>query len=485
MTTDRLRTQIGILNAAIGRAFSTDKDWNVQLIGKLADWLALQGITNVLQLSHFQDKGAGVAFFYNRDTGQVLDRQLAGFATGQWIDNPGYASNDTLTVFTQDGRFNVFVNVRFSQDGYPYFYTLTQDTGSDWVDIRGGVIFVASVVVTAGFASLGSAIGNAMFAGTAVPASVSTAIGNVIVTTALNGGDVQAAAIGAVTGGVGGVAGGVVTSATGAQWIGQAAAAATAALARGGDVTTAVSQSLLMSGVRNMSDIFDWMGSTPVVDDMTPIDPTGNNQVQYTFGGDVSTGYGNTGYYTDSNGISYGYDASGNLVVVDVDSNGVGFYEDSDGYPAVADAGQPITAGDSISAAQLPAPAGSSQAGNTNYAGIIMAGLQLVKAYQQSQMPVRTYTASTQAGANGYVNAVVNGKVVSGKPAVGVPYQTATGAIITNNGDGTYSTVNPLTGNVTTSRYAAASSGLAGIDSKTLLIGGAAVLGVLLLSQRR
>lgn len=481
----KLSAQIALILRAIARPFDIVPATSDELVHRLAAFLDSVGTTSTLDLTHFDDPVSNQSFFYDMRTGYVFKDASIGNVVNP-RDGSHYYGLNALYV-TQIDRFQYAFVLTFTADGYPVFVTIAKDQGSDWVDYRGGIIFVASVVISAGFSSLGASIGQAMFAGTSVPASVATAVGNVAVSTVLNGGDVQGAVVGAVSGGVGGAAGSIAASATDAQWIGSAAAAATSAAIRGGDLTQAVGMSLLTSGAKNMED---FLFPSTDVSDFSNMDFDGSllgtgDTTGYTFGGDVTTGYNSPGYYTDSNGVQYGYDASGDLVVIDqVDANGIGYYTDPQGDVMVADSSQP-TQEVVTNPANLPAPSGSGASSNTNYGALIAAGLSLVKAYQAAQNPaVRTYTQSTQARANGTVAQVVAGHVVTTKPPVGVPFQMANGGIITNNGDGTFTTISP-TGQTTTTAYAGnLGVGSSSINSTTLLIA-AAGLGALLLLRGR
>lgn len=429
---DKLAAQIGVMNLAIKRQFSTDPAINANLIARLCDQLDAAGVTSIFNIANYTDPTLGVSFYYDMVTGHVFQSPR-----GSVTDDGAYYGLNTFTVLGVDNRFNYWVILTFTKDGFPVFMTHEIDNGSDWQDFRTGVIFVVGVVVSFAFPALGQVIGQAVF-GASVPAAVATAVGNIAVTAALNGGDVQAAVVSAVSGGLGSAVGGVATTASGAQWIGSAAGAATTALVKGGDPAFAVASSLITSGASSMDDIL-FPDDSIIVPDTgafeSGFDPTASGLVSdYTFGGSVVSG-----------------------------------------YDAYGDAGFP----DSAPASSVSAPAGSAASGSTNYAALISAGLALVKAFTGAGSPaVRTYTATQQAKPNGTVTQYVNGKAVTGKPPVGVPYQTATGAVITNNGDGTYTTVSP-SGVATVSRYSAVS--LSGVNPMVI---GAGVLAVLLLTRR-
>jgi hypothetical protein len=128
--------------------------------------------------------------------------------------------------------------------------------------------------------------------------------------------------------------------------------------------------------------------------------------------------------------------------------------------------------------------------------GLALTAASMVRAFQQSGGQVQDPSASNRAAdcATGMIlTRSSTGQVTAMRPAVGVATVTTDSGLIINNGDGTYMCISP-TGQQTTRSYSTTPTGgvtpggggmFAGIDPKMLMIGGAALVGVLLLSQRR
>lgn len=541
MSVENLSNQIRLMNKAVKRELSTDPSLNDWLINKLATMLDNAGTTSILHLSYYSNPAANLSFFYDSFTGHVYEDQNPNVNSALY--NAGINGGALFTLFSRDQRELDQIYLFFTKDGFPVFWNISKDQGSDWVDVRGGLIFVGSVVLAAVGAPIASQIGSAVLGPTMAASypALATGIGQAAMSTLMNGGDIQKGVTSAVASYVGAGAGSQVATASGIDALGSATAAATRAFINGGDVTAAVTQSLLQNGVSSMQSLLlsgtgdsfdatdydassfgsgggtlddftdeygisytqDAWGDWSVVDipDVTmpnapftdaygisyAMDAAGDWQVVDTPGVNMGS------YYTDENGITYGVDANGDLAVVDfVDENGIGYATDAQGdlmvvdAPTSADISQSATVTDNNGSVAIGQATGSA-----NYSGLITSlattALSLVGAYVKAGAPaIRAGTATTTVNSNGTVTTRnANGTVTVSKPAVGTPYVTAGGSLVTNNGDGTYTTVNP-NGQISTQQYAATSSSLlGGMNQQTMMMLGLGLVAAVALSSRK
>lgn len=500
---DNLSNQIRLMNRAVGRDLSTDPARNDWLVLQLATLLARAGTTNLLHLYYFADQAEGVSFFADYVTGHVFEDQNPNVNSAAW--NEGKNGGGLFTVLSQDGRELDQIYLFFTKDGYPVFWNQSMDNGSDWADVRTGIIFIGSIVLAAVGVPIATGIGNAVLGAelaSTYPA-LAQGIGQAVINTLLNGGDIEKGAISAVASFAGAGVGAQVTSASGYDAIGQAAAAATRAYITGGDLDKAVASSLLRNGVDSMQTLLSSAGG----DDTGTADFFSDDSIDYSdfdatgalpdFGGFSSADLSAIGdlqmgqYYTDENGVTYGVDAQGDLAVVDmVDDNGIGYATDVDGDPMVLDAPTSADIAETYTVTDSNGTVPLGQGGGVTsslLSSLATTALSLVTSYVKAGAPqIRTSSANATVNANGTVTTRnANGTVTTTKPAVGTPYLTASGALVTNNGDGTYTTVSP-NGAITTKSYAATSaSPFANIPPAVLYGGVAAAVGLLLLSQRR
>lgn len=463
---------------AMGRPLSTDTEIEQALVAEIATMLDTAGTESILDIAYYANQSLDLSFFYDMKTGHVFQDALNN--TAQW--NPGQNGGGLFAVFSNK-RENDLVYLFFTKDGYPAFYVVARDQGSDWVDIRGGLIFVGSVVLSAVGLPIATGVGNAVL-GAELAASypaLAQGIGQAVINTLMNGGDIEKGAISAVASYAGTGVGGQVLSATSSDALASATAAATRAYINGGDLQGAVAQSLIRSGVSNMSDL--------LFSDVS--DPSDVNYDAGTFDANFqSTPTGvqpmSGSYYTDEYGITYGVDSEGDLIVLDgVDSSGVGYYTDTQGdiqvadTPTIANLNQTDSNGTTIYSAQ-PNPSGANI-----LTSLATTALALVGSYiKAGAPPVRVGTPAATVNANGTVTTrQPNGSISVTRPAAGTPYITATGAIITNNGDGTYTTVSP-NGVISTMPYSNSSNLTGGLGANGPLYIGMAVLAAVVLSRR-
>lgn len=122
---------------------------------------------------------------------------------------------------------------------------------------------------------------------------------------------------------------------------------------------------------------------------------------------------------------------------------------------------------------------------------IMLDALKLVDSYRRLTNPqtpnrvaqARVGSSTVRATPGGLIETIdASGRVTRRKPPVGQPQMTTDGSMIVNNGDGTYTSISP-SGAMSTNRYPAEAGATApGGYSTALLIGGAAVLALAVLS---
>lgn len=385
-------------------------------------------------------------------------------------------------------------------------------SSSDAGFIRESLVFMlgffAMVALPMAGVSLGAIIGNAVLPAsfaTAYPA-VATAVGNVALSTALNGGDIGSAvkgvAVGAASGFAGGQVGGFLSSATGSQLVGNLAEVATRTALSGGDVTTAVGLALAKEGASMFDTNFS--STDPVGSGGFDFWTTGSNTGftgDFDFSGSFDMGPGfldpsqplpdfqwdviapgqSFDDYLQSwpDQVAPGFDV---LPPLQIDSALFNpFAESVTGAPTTAPT-QPTTP---------PPPNSSVWQPSQIIQGITaaaMAVISVIKAYRSLDQPAINTTARI-VRPDGSVSAITNnglvstrtpgGRVTTTRPPVGVPQTTIDGNVIVNNGDGTYTIVAP-DGRSATYRYSTGTAGGAGGEISptmlALLAGGAFLL---------
>lgn len=452
-------------------------------------------MSSVLNLAYVEDPVQNLMYFYDKSTGYVFP---SGFGPGAFLTySTDPMRQKLLMTYNSDDRITYYIYCTISADGYPIFYVRTDDSGSMWNALWTGIKIVGSTIIGYGFPALGAAVGTAVcgadFAA-AYPA-VAAAIGNAAVGAALNGGDIQSAALNAVGSLAGSGVGGLTASASGSNAIASAAAAATKALVTGGDLNQAVAGSLLNSGFNaaNASDLFN-----PVT---SPTTPVGGSMALGDFLDDsanydnATSGFANSDGSNDFSDFSndivfdntqYGLDANGNLTQSDQDAL-TGPLANSPLSSGIVD-----NFGTAVDTSAVASPSGvvSTNAFGTALTSLALAALKTVAsvALNGNQTPL-TSNATTRANPNGTLTQISStGAQVVSKMPVGTPYLTTNGTLVTNNGNGTYTSISP-TGVATTTTYPAtltAGSGLSSLmtGNTPLYIGAALVLFMLLQRQK-
>lgn len=468
---ENVARQIGLIQTAIKRPFSPSPGTNERMINEIAERLGAAGTRDVRDLAWYEDKAADLSFFYDKRTGHPFETPFAGETGFEYIDGDRDPNAKRVIFVWQTKHDNYRVYVTASKDGLPIFYAVSRPRTSALHDWTMGVIFVASVVVTFAFPALGLQIGQAIMGPELAAAypGVASGVGNAVVQTAFNGGDVQAAAVGAFSGGIGSLAGSVVQTATDSRIIGAVANAAVKSAVVGGDIKQAAGMALLSNGLSSLSQLDVFKG----------------NDVAKTLGD------------------SWGGDDS-DVIVMDEGSGGVTYSPPDIDYhdPAYGDlfiqpAYQDIYAtmgvtGSVVVPDPLAPPSGPSgivaSINGADLTKLALTTLQLVQAFRNAgSPPVYGSNAQTTANANGTISVRnANGTVSTRPMPVGTPYLTTAGTLVTNNGNGSYTTID-ANGHPQTVKYptGTAGLGLSGLTSNMpLMLGIAGIAAVVLLKGR-
>lgn len=391
---------------------------------------------------------------------------------------------------------------------------------------------VAIIGIAAAFAGFPAMIGEAVL-GAEVAAAyplAAKAVGSVALQTALTGGNVESAVQSAAASLVGAEFGNVVGSGLDSAQIGKVAAAAATAAIQGGDIDKAVLRSLVDIGARAMDE---WDFTDPVTDYGTgDWDPS---LMEYVTLDDLGIDPGtvdtsdiladNTDTFTQADiDLSvvtpdiYGnlFLASGEFVELTDEAFVDSIWVDSDGNIRAPDNSIMIPSDEALNATvdqlsaeiarQMDAAAGTVEtsqpappsrpaaippaASQTKWPSISDA-TKLLDAVGKLSAQLK---ATTTAIKTGTYRPPAGGTSTVGTPRntpVGVPVTLPDGRIVTNNGNGTQTIRNPDGSTVTVpSSYSGASGAaggglLPGVSNQALLIGGAVLIGAVLLARRR
>lgn len=513
------------------RAIAADADWNAQGVDRateLARILVRTGITDLWALKFMPAEHVYFRpeYIQQSDAQDIIvpahDELVKGYAFeyyGQrigYLGTPDRVQNEPLLEYSDVGYM-----IAWSAEGHGQVaYVVAPNKAKTALEIKpvwrtsseaaeARMVIIAAISFFAFYALplAGVSVGNAI--GTAVlPASVSaaypaltTAIGNVALSAALNGGDIKAAVTNVVASTVSGFAGfeagSFVTNITNSELIGALANAATRTALVGGDIKQAVAFAFLKEGANMLGTEdtagFDFFAGFDGGDSFTQ-DPFSGNSRELDF----TTGDFDFENYTlpviEIDG-SFGFENSG-VVLPGVD--------DVFAFNPFLDPEAGAAADAAITPSTRPPVAPTKPPPNTSpvytptsviqtITNAAMSALSLVKAYKSLDQPAVQTTARV-VRPNGSVSVIADnglvqtrtaaGNVTATRPPVGVPQATLTGNYIVNNGDNTYSVVSPDGQTVRYSYSSDAPSGgfLEGV-SPMMLAAGAGVL--FLLMKRR
>jgi len=408
--------------------------------------------------------------------------------------------------------------------------------GSEQSGNFGNFLKFAAPIFLMAIPGVGQAIGATAFSavGVTVSPAIAAAVGNVAVSTALNGGDIERAVTSALAGGLGAVAGGFVGSAVDSAFVGRVVASATRAAATGGDMKTAVLSTLADTGVKAMQDFdfasFDFLATGPQEEQSFDWLAPASGSVKYDTevfseyglvqpdGWSISTQQAIDNYMmglgtVDTSSLITGYHDpvyTENDVIDQWDTNyGVpSGYGNSDfptyeaPLPPFVEPGAPWINTPSIQIGQ------QQQTQETDWVGSIVTGVTALAAAAMKLIPtiqalrngdviksgsMNAGGETVTANANGTITTrnTTTGATNTTIPQVGKAYQTPDGSIITNNGNGTYTVIRPdgsrYTGNYNTNSAGTLVGGATGgggffDDPKNVMLaGGAALLALLVL----
>ena len=427
-----------------------------------------------------------------------------------------------------DNRIQIFV--QFTPDGVPFFTAKLFNT-------RGmGFWQAVKELATIVFASVSFAVPgvNAAIAGSifgplaASYPALTAAASQVMLNTALSGGDVESAVKSVAYSYLGQSAGGIVSGVTDSDAIGQLAAAATSTAAQGGDVERAIAMTALRLAPSVAADAIDYFqtpGDNAPQADMqieastfipaeAPAATTGETAVSIF---DIPTSAPTQDWdplYTAANAApSLDEIASWAPATVDF-----GTVFDNGSVPMSAPIFEPLgyslddlfQSATGVSASSVPENAPAAATGLPDavastpeavdvpassffddvtwddtvdrLTGLAIAAIRVHQAYQAAnQPPVQPAVSTTRAGGTQAARSdgtlattdPATGRVVVTRPPAGVPYELPNGAgAVINNGNGTYTVVSP-TGQTATRSYASdvPLSGVARVQAATWIEG--------------
>lgn len=316
---------------------------------------------------------------------------------------------------------------------------------SGWVEFRdealkpGLALMLAATGVGAALAgTVGSSIMGATF--TAANPILTQAIGQTVIRVAVNGGDLGGALKGQAFSFAGGQIGAQLGALADSPMVGTVSTAALTAAFNGGDPRVAVAQSLLTTGAKNLGDFLNTpatTGETPMLADAWAADPA-----------------------TDTTAIDFAAPASGNSwdafdwsVTPSVNATDYANF----GTDTASTSAWPTTA----PSQPTSTPSGGWVADVTNLA---LAALKIDAAYKAMNAPqprtltqAGTITYTPRADGTVLARNTATGQTAVQRPATGTPYVLPDGSIIVNQGNGTYSYIDP-NGNTSTRAYSAASA---------------------------
>lgn len=442
-------------------------------------------------------QSGSVPQYYNQRTGVILEG--IGGDPGSKLFASTVGGGGTIKYYTQ-----------YSSSGVPIFAVVKGDSGF-WEDIKksAGIIGLAL-----SFTGVGAAIGVAVM-GTAAAAAyplIASAIGNISISTVLSGGDIGSAVKNGLLGMAAQGLGGYVGDVSGSTTIGQAAQAATNAALKGGNLIDAVAMSAVTNlgsqGIKMLGDtvdnsvdpdssdfsdpgFFDFDFDASFLDVLDELDLTTTSIIPDTFG-NVFNVAGDFLQLDPVTAVQWMYpddygnirDSSNNIVMTAQEAqNAIDQNPGMSSDTAVKTAlwQEVIHDSDSIQAAEspiantpkdAPSPAGQVKtpaASGMTWVEFLNNAFKATMSYETARLQLLRTGRITPTYATG-----------TGTPysqIVGLPVTRADGSIVTRNANGTQTIQYPdgttqIIGGVAQST---------GINTNTLIIGGAFLAGLLIL----
>lgn len=440
-------------------------------------------------------------FFYNALTGARLNIERSVYdASGAGGESPAElaasADGDVFAIrqstHTPRPDWQFLYIIKYLPDNTPYFVVrmLAINRGHTFLQTIAPVLPVVMVALAIFVPGAGLAIGSAIMgsvgAGAAAVAypAVAAAIGNIAISAAVNGGDIERAVVNGLAGGLGGVAGGYVATASQIPAMGVAASAAVSTFVRDRDADN-IGRSVGMS-------LLSYAGAPAA-----PAQEKLQVEFDYAFGGEVATDYGLPddlfagSFLPDELGAGFTADyAFGGDIYAGYGGGASGDPYNAD--PSYSSTGTDYLYGGSTVPGYSSIPAAESGGFWDSFswesivdgaASAAVAAIKVNQAWQASQRPSSGVGPRPSSPPGTRVSP--SGRTATGGlPPVGAVNPTSDGRYVINNGDGTYTLIDS-TGTSTRRSYAGAGVGAGAVDTNTMMLWGAGILGAAFLLRKR
>jgi hypothetical protein len=336
---------------------------------------------------------------------------------------------------------------------------------SAWIEFREfafkpALAFALAFGVAPWLASqIGPAIVGPTFA--AANPALTTAIGQTVLQTALNGGDIAATLKAQAAAFAGGVANAQLSALSDSPLLGKVSGAALTTALQGGDVQMSVAQSLIGTGLKNLGDYLQAPAALDMPAPVVDTSPIPNGATDMAF---ANADYFDPVYTEDASApldpsVFDAQPAIDSWAQFDWTTTPQGDWTD---YPSFDPNGGSVVS-NVPNSTQTPSsqPSGGWVADLTSFA---LAAIKVNAAYQQTKAQPRTVT---QSGGKTYtpkldgtvvVRDSATGQTFTQRAQTGVPYVMPDGTTIINNGNGTYDVILP-NGQRVTKQYSATASG--------------------------
>lgn len=372
----------------------------------------------------------------------------------------------TIGRYANDGRdTSVVVFVKFTDGGVPYFL-IGRKPHREGKEFVKEFLTMAALLVVSVVPGVGQAIGGAVMGSyaAAYPA-LAQALGNVALQTALNGGDVEAAIERAAASYVGAGAGSYVQGVSDSAALARLTSVATSAAVRGESVSDAIDAAALnllpVAAGEVSSAVVDVFSSDAIPAGDAAMSDFDFDSFDFSQGGIDASGAGDFdfGDFDVSSAPVFDFGAVPmEPGVIDLDAAPLDMF--AGGTPFFDETGFNDTGFDTSSPFDIPAEAPASSFFNDitfddvvdGITDVVAAAVRINDAYQRARNPPvqpgaqRTAGGATQtARSDGTLTSTdpVTGRAVVTRPVAGVPYQTADGGVVLNNGNGTYTRIAP------------------------------------------
>jgi len=435
------------------------------------------------------------SYFFTRK-GQPLQADFSN-AIGYAITAGQDGSDSIATIdVSNDGRF-LYIFHWNPKIGVPIFAIIPNKVESFWTGFKPFLPIIAAFVGIPGL--IGEAVLGAEFA--AANPLVTDAFGKASFQLAMTGGDLEKSLIGAISSVGGAEVGDFVNSSVDSVVIGNVAKAATSAAIQGKDVNKAAIRAVFLGGSKMDTEVLpetfgltyeDLLSAWNRIEDenfFVTLGYTGD-ALFATKDGDVYSVIGElaapsdvtyaSGYYPDDYGNIR--DINNKIVVSATDAANATsdqiFQQITDDLQL--NSGKVVNSEDAPSGRPATLPPTTKQTKVPSITDQARTADQLLKTATSIKNSLKILTTGKA------LPYATNPYGTIRPPIPGVPVMRADGSSVVNNGNGTQ-TIRYPDGRVQTSSaaYSASSGLIPGINNQTLLIGGAILVGALLLTQRK